>query len=282
MIISKAVKMKKPKNYMLQYLVYTYGLFILLILVFGGIGTILLNGTPLVMKWVISITAWTPTYVFLLMFKKLYPNSTLKEFYKNAFSKKINYRLLIVTTLIQVLIFLLSVYMVSVQKSVSVFSLLDFSSEVIIPTFLFTLIQGPAGEETGWRGHLQPAMEEKFGTVKGSFLVGLIWAIWHAPIWFLGTGYHGTELLKYSIVFATTIASLGFIMGLCCHYCRNLIIPIWMHFVLNFLSETFTASKLDMVSWYAVFYLITAVGFALYHRKKERWAIKIRKFHFCE
>ena len=263
-------KMKKTKNYMFLYIVYTYGLFALLLIVLGGIGTILFNGTPLVMKWVVSITAWTPTYVFLLMFKKLYPDSTLKEFYKNAFSKKINIRLLATTTLIQTIIFLLSVYMISVQNGVSVFSLLNFSNEVIIPTLFIILIQGPTGEETGWRGYLQPAIEEKFGVVKGSLIVGLIWAFWHAPIWFLGTGYYGTELLKYIIVFFISIASLGFIIGLCYHYCKNLFIPIWMHFVLNFLLQTCTGSQLDMVTWYAVFYLITAIGFALYHKLRLR------------
>ena len=263
-------KMKKTKNYMFLYIVYTYGLFALLLIVLGGIGTILFNGTPLVMKWVVSITAWTPTYVFLLMFKKLYPDNTLKEFYKNAFSKKINIRLLATTTLIQTIIFLLSVYMISVQNGVSVFSLLNFSNEVIIPTLFIILIQGPTGEETGWRGYLQPAIEEKFGVVKGSLIVGLIWAFWHAPIWFLGTGYYGTELLKYIIVFFISIASLGFIIGLCYHYCKNLFIPIWMHFVLNFLSQTCTGSQLDMVTWYAVFYLITAIGFAFYHKLRLR------------
>lgn len=263
-------KMKKTKNYMFLYIVYTYGLFALLLIVLGGIGTILFNGTPLVMKWVVSITAWTPTYVFLLMFKKLYPDNTLKEFYKNAFSKKINIRLLATTTLIQTIIFLLSVYMISVQNGVSVFSLLNFSNEVIIPTLFIILIQGPTGEETGWRGYLQPAIEEKFGVVKGSLIVGLIWAFWHAPIWFLGTGYYGTELLKYIIVFFISIASLGFIIGLCYHYCKNLFIPIWMHFVLNFLSQTCTGSQLDMVTWYALFYLITAIGFALYHKLRLR------------
>ena len=84
----------KSKNYMMQYVIYTYGLFGLLLLTLGGIATVLLNGTPLVLRWLTAITAWTPTYVLLLMFKKLFPNSTVKVFYKRAFSVKINFRLL--------------------------------------------------------------------------------------------------------------------------------------------------------------------------------------------
>lgn len=68
------MKAVKSKNYMMQYVIYTYGLFGLLLLTLGGIATVLLNGTPLVVRWLTAITAWTPTYVLLLMFKKLFPN----------------------------------------------------------------------------------------------------------------------------------------------------------------------------------------------------------------
>lgn len=107
------MKTEKTKNYIVQYIIYTYGLFGLLLITLGGIATVLLHGTPLAMKWLTSITAWTPTYIFLIMFKKLYPNRTVREFYKKAFNEKLNIRLLMITTLIQILIFISSVYMVS-------------------------------------------------------------------------------------------------------------------------------------------------------------------------
>lgn len=262
------MEMKKTKNHMVQYTAYTFGLFVVLILVLGGIGSLLFDGTPEVMEWVVTITAWTPTYVFLLMFKKLYPDRTLKEFYKNAFGKKINIPMLATMTFIQTLIFLLSVYMAAGKNGLPPFSMINFSNIMSIQVLFFILIQGPAGEETGWRSYLQVAMEERFGILKGSLAVGFIWAFWHGPIWVLGTGLYGAELFRYILAFVLTIASLGFIIGLCYHYCRNLFIPIWMHFILNFLSESFMGSKLDMVTWYAVFYLITALAFALYHKAR--------------
>ena len=181
----------KATDYLTKYVIYTYGLFWLLILIFGWIATVLLHGTPQVMRWMIAITAWTPTYVFLLMFSKLYPNSSLKDFYKKVFSKRLNKSLLVTATILQTLIFIISIYIVSVQIGVPAASLLDFSFPAVISGLFFTLIQGPAGEETGWRGFLLPEVEKKFGVVKGSLLVSIIWAFWHAPIWFLGTGYSG-------------------------------------------------------------------------------------------
>ena len=260
---------EKAKNHILRYVICTFGSFVLLMLTLGGIATIVLHGTPAVMRWVTVITAWTPTYIFLLMFKKLYPNSSLKAFYKNAFQEKLDMRLLVTTTGIQITIIVLCVYMVSVQRGASVLNLLDFSFSTVSSAFFFALLTGATGEETGWRGYLQPVMENKYGVVKGSLAVGLIWAFWHAPIWFLGTGYSGTVLIKYIAVFAITITALGFIMGICYHRCRNLFVPIWIHFTFNFLGQMFKGDLVDLVTWYAVFYCLMAVGCFILSKKQR-------------
>lgn len=264
----------KSKNYILQYVIFTYGLFGLLLLSLGGIATVFLHGTSLVMRWVTAITAWTPTYVFLLMFKKLYSSSTVKEFYKRAFKEKPNIRLLVTTAIIQIFIFASCVYMVSIQKGVEAISLLDFSFQTIISALFFALVTGATGEETGWRGYLLPAIEKKIGVVKGSLVVGLIWSLFHAPIWFLNTGYSGTDLIKYIIVFVFCITSLGFIMGICYHRCKNLFVPIWIHFTFNFLGLMFKGALIDLVTWYAIFYFIVAFGFFFWHKRNH---IKCKK-----
>ena len=256
----------KPKSYITRFIIYTYVLFLLLLLSFGGIAKVLLHGTPLAMRFLIAITAWTSTYVFLLMFKKLYPNRTVKEFYIHAFKEKINSRLLVTTIVIQMIIFAFSVFMVYFQNGFGTINLLDFSFSTIISGLFFTLIQGATGEETGWRGYLLPAVEKKIGIVKASVIVSLIWSFWHAPIWFLDSGYLGIELVQYIAVFVICITSLGFIIGICYHWCHNLLIPIALHFTFNFLGVMFKGDLIELVTWYAVFYFIVAVGFYLWHR----------------
>ena len=213
----------------------------------------------------IAVTAWTPTYVFLLTFRKLCPGGTLRNFYKKAFGTRLNVGLLVVTAVIQLVIYAASVSMVSAQKGIPFGRLLDLSAATLTSALFFTLIQGATGEETGWRGYLQPAIEEKAGPVKGSLIVGLVWTLWHAPIWFLSSGYSGAVLARYVFAYFICIASVGFVMGIAYHHCRNLLIPIWIHFMLNFPGESFVGPKVDLITWYAVFYAIMAAGFLLWH-----------------
>jgi membrane protease YdiL (CAAX protease family) len=50
------------------------------------------------------------------------------------------------------------------------------------------VVVGGLGEETGWRGYLQPALQRRFGVLPATGLVALAWAAWHAPLfWFIGT-----------------------------------------------------------------------------------------------
>lgn len=154
------------QKYTVRYVLYTYALFLLLLLILGGIATMLLHGTPLVMRWLTAITAWTPTYILLLMFKKLYPNSTVKTFFKRVFSEKLDLRLLATTTILQMLVFIASVYMVSVQRDIMTIDLFNFSFPVVLSALFFTLIQGPTGEEPGWRGYLLPAIAKRIGWLR--------------------------------------------------------------------------------------------------------------------
>lgn len=266
------------KKYTVRYVFYTYVLFALLLLTLGGAATVLLHGTPLVMEWFIALTAWTPTYVLLIMFRKLFPDSTVKTFFKRVFSEKLHLRLLAATTVLQMLVFIISVYIVSVQRDIVIIKLFNFSFPAVIYEFFFTLIQGPTGEEAGWRGYLLPAIAKSKGVVKGSFTVSVIWALWHAPIWFFGTDYSGLILVRYSIVFVVSITSLGFVMGICYHHCKNLFVPIWIHFLFNFLSQTYTGSMVDLVTWYAALYTIMAIGFFVWHKRSCKRHIQVLRY----
>jgi membrane protease YdiL (CAAX protease family) len=51
---------------------------------------------------------------------------------------------------------------------------------------LLTYLVGAAGEEIGWRGMLQPLLENRFSLLSASVVTGLVWGAWHVQIFTAG------------------------------------------------------------------------------------------------
>ncbi|MBN1451789.1 MAG: CPBP family intramembrane metalloprotease [Anaerolineales bacterium] len=63
---------------------------------------------------------------------------------------------------------------------------------VLIGPFLGLIIA--FGEEYGWRGYLQTELT-RLGRVRGVFLLGVIWGIWHWPVIWMGYNFPGQPVL---------------------------------------------------------------------------------------
>lgn len=70
---------------------------------------------------------------------------------------------------------------------------------MLAPLFLF-MIAGGGLEELGWRGIAQPETERRLRRPVAAVLVGLIWSLWHLPLFFLpGVGQYGTDFPVFAI-----------------------------------------------------------------------------------
>lgn len=56
---------------------------------------------------------------------------------------------------------------------------------MVFPALVQSLLLGPMGEEFGWRGLALPLLQRRFAPFWASLILGVVWAIWHAPAFLL-------------------------------------------------------------------------------------------------
>jgi membrane protease YdiL (CAAX protease family) len=100
---------------------------------------------------------------------------------------------------------------------------------IVVGIVLSTPVQ--AGEEVGWRGYALPRLAARFGFARGSVVLGLIWACWHLPLFFLpGADTYGQSFPIW--VLGVTALSLA-IAWLYAHTNGSLLLTMLMRSAVN-------------------------------------------------
>jgi len=76
-----------------------------------------------------------------------------------------------------------------------------------IPVFFYVLLTSVLGEEIGWRGYAFPGLLEKSSALSASLIVGVIWALWHLPLFWLPGDFH-QELPLLAFLLQVTASSV--------------------------------------------------------------------------
>jgi membrane protease YdiL (CAAX protease family) len=97
-----------------------------------------------------------------------------------------------------------------------------------------------AGEEIGWRGYALSRLTERLGLAPASVVVGVLWALWHLPFFFIGgVDKTGQSFLVYLLACTAMSVAMAWL------YWRtgSLFMTMLMHAAINNTSEIVPAAQ---------------------------------------
>ncbi len=215
-----------------------------------------------------------PSVVALFLVFLTYPKDKLKDYFKRCFSFKL---MGIKWPLITIAVFtMLSVLSISIGVGLLGFEMptMDYIKAIaanplnILLILLLSLISGPLNEEFGWRGYALDRLLKKFGFLKGSLILGFIWAIWHLP-WYFTPGQAQYNLLQdsafHAIMFIPSVMMLSvFVSFVYIKTGRSILAGALVHMFSNLIGSQLLSSyttEISMLIRYTnmVFFLIVII-----------------------
>lgn len=141
-----------------------------------------------------------------------------------------------------------------------------------IPLFLYMLFFTGLAEEIGWRGYALPELQTKYTAEKSSWILGILWGLWHIPSVLLVQHLQGelTPPAAISTLFGLTFGIVGWTIVITWIY-NNTKSLFWI-VILHALSNTFQSYLIlssdnqpamavwTLIPWAFAIYLLNKFG----------------------
>lgn len=101
---------------------------------------------------------------------------------------------------------------------------------IFVPYFIAMLVFGGGQEEWGWRGYAQQPLQERLGVLKASLTIGVVWGLWHLPLWTFSPGNAAYSFVAFLIHTTSVSVVYGWLYNAAG---RKLIIPLLFHTMAN-------------------------------------------------
>jgi membrane protease YdiL (CAAX protease family) len=153
----------------------------------------------------------------------------------------------------------------------------DFSFSISGVPSLITIILAALLEELGWRGYAEDAIAYYCSWWKESIIFGIVWALWHLPLFFIPGTYHYNILRQsplFMVNFFVSIMPLGFIVTwVYVKNNRSIFASILFHFFVNLLQEkaamTQTTKCVETLVLFAAAAIVVAANKKLFFEKEH-------------
>jgi uncharacterized protein len=133
-------------------------------------------------------------------------------------------------TLIPLIFAVLSMFIYRLLYGVTPVSEIVFDPMTMIALVIISTITGATGEELGWRGFALPRLQMKMSALSASMILGVLWTMWHVPLWFAGLGYEKIPFAAYALL----VMSSSVLITWACNNSRgSMVIATLFHLVMN-------------------------------------------------
>lgn len=213
------IMLKEDKNLFWHYLFFTFVIawgteFLLIAMYYFN----LLSGNAATALHFIIIgfgAGMSPAYAAFIV-KKKQSGISCKEFCKQIFHT-VNTR----KTVVLLIVFALIQFLACVVQE-------DYLGN---PWYLFILfmpmmVLGGGLEEIGWRGVFQPLLEKRFPFFVAALIEGVIWSIWHLPLWLVPNTSQGDMNF---IAFTLYCITLGLTLAAAYRLTKSIWVTILIH-----------------------------------------------------
>lgn len=262
---------KKQGGYILRrlitkYVIFSYLMFFGFIALIGFVMLVLKMDT--LAKILQTVSAWSSTFVFALMFRSIYPNDKFFSFVKRQFAEKIKVSVVLTTFGILFFVLIGSLLFSSIYYHKSLSELIILSPVTLVILFFQNLISGPLGEELGWRAFFLTEIEKNNTLIKSAIITGVLWGFWHTPLWLI-SGFVGVDLIIYIFCFLVSIISFSVILTILYKSNKNLFIPILAHQLFNYFMGIQTLDMIYRILATGIFTFIAAFLYVVIYNKKR-------------
>jgi len=137
-----------------------------------------------------------------------------------------------------------------------------------LPLGLLICFFGGGLEEAGWRSILQPELEKKYSFVISAFILGLIWFVWHLPLFFIpDTAQSGFNIWMFLFL----CIMLSFLFGAFRRISGSIFIPIIAHTLSNLMAVqgVLTNTWLGIIVSTIVLALGSAIAVYIFDKKQR-------------
>jgi membrane protease YdiL (CAAX protease family) len=139
-----------------------------------------------------------------------------------------------------------------------------------VPFFIGMLVVGPLAEEPGWRGTAYPRLLASMGRLKAGLLLGVAWAIWHLPLFFIsGTVQADLGLFSWSgLLFTLSVIPMALLTGYA-YERAGVVAAIAVHFAVNTTMAMLGASSPITWAFVLAVQIIVAIVLLSLHRTRQ-------------